>query len=208
MRTIPTIAFTVLASTALAQAPQSTAIVQPENSYTRLSAGPDILSIEEAANLYFSDVADRVALKLPEDDPFNPKNMLRERYGLTQAQTDEVISVARGFTAASQAGKTPAAIEAGTAKNRSFCQSLNKAATADAQLAVLEAAEAANIQNEVQAGRAFLDQLSPATRARVRQMLIEYRKSLTVGRQDWKKLRDTKPEGLEMYRAAKCHNVN
>jgi hypothetical protein len=40
----------------------------------------------------------------------------------------------------------------------------------------------------------------------MRAVLIEYRKSMTVGRQDWKMVRDARPEALEKYRLATCNN--
>ena len=204
MRIILTIVLTILAGCARAQVPppealQNTFTNNNPNSYTKISAGPDILSIGETAQSYFEGIVDLAEQHPSPDDPFHPKNYLRDRDGLSPAEIAEVIAVANN----SKAKAAP------VAPNDAIggCQALNAAKTSDAQLAVLEAGEVAFYAKRKQEGDALLALLSPQTRAHLNKVLVEYRKSITVGRQDWRRVRNENPEALEMYRAATCNNV-
>lgn len=224
MRTVVIVGLALAANAALAQtlpppqalppgceADQPCTVVkdlnESANSFTRISSGPDILSLEETARSFFYDVADSDARNLPEDNPFHPKNTLRDRDGLNAAEAAEIIAVARQLNAPKSPQAQQADIDKTRENRREWCETLNRAGTSDALLAVLEAGEAESVKKGAQKGKALLDELSPATRARVMQVLVEYRKSLTVGRQDWKKVREARPEALEMYRAHVCTNV-
>lgn len=231
MRIILTIVLTILAGAALAQSPpiqrpadcpldkpcsvavdaDGQVVDKPktrEGSFQRIGNGPDMLSLEETAASYFEQVAEQAARNLAEDHPFNPKNRLRDRDGLTQAEAAEVIAVAQRLNAPPAPQARRAATEQAEASKRADCQALNRATTPDALLAELEAGEAAFVKARARKGKELLDALSPATRARMLDVLTEYRKSMTVGRQDWKKVREVRPEAMESYRAAKCSGVN
>lgn len=54
----------------------------------------------------------------------------------------------------------------------------------------------------------YLAELSLPTRKHLLEVLAEYRKTITVGRQDWKRVRNERPEAMESYRATFCNNVN
>ncbi len=170
--------------------------------------GPEILSLEETARRYFQEIAYFDSRNEALDQPMNPKNLLRDRDGLSEAEASEVIAVAREANAPTTPQARQAGIEREAALLHSQCDALNRAGTADAQLAALQAADADDVKRDIQAGKSLLAQLSPGTRARVMEVLAEQRKKITVVRRDWKHLRDERPEALEMYRAAKCANAN
>jgi hypothetical protein len=175
-------------------------------SFQRIYAGPDILSIEETASSYFEEIAD-VAQRHPQaDDPFNPHNLLRDRDGLNENEIVEVLAVTTRLMAPSSEEDTQAASQERATRRLAQCQALREATTPDAKVVVLESAERDAIRRREEKGRAFLDGLSDETRKHMRAVLIEYRKSMTVGRQDWKMVRDARPEALEKYRLATCNN--
>ncbi len=213
MRIILTMAFTALAGTALAQV-QSTEEIQSAfardnpNSYQKVMAGSDGMSLDETALSYFGEIVEQAVRHPSDDDPFNPRNFLRDRDGLSPAEIAEVVAVAERMNAPSTAKARQAAAEESAARKLAGCRALNQASTPDQMLALLEASEADMVKRAEQKGNAYLAELSPATRKHLLEVLAEYRKNITVGRQDWKKVRDVKPEAMEMYRAMACSNVN
>jgi hypothetical protein len=173
--------------------PPLTPSSQPDHPRGHIFEGPEVLSLEEVAVGFFSDIA---------IDDSHPSGVLWNHYDLTDAEAAEVLAVARraAATEAQQAHLRQ------TREHEQLCEELHQAGTADAQLAALQHSDDRSFAATKAAGAALLDQLSPATRTHVLTLLAEERKSIQVSRADWVKVRNTQPEALEMLRAQMCPN--
>ncbi len=128
--------------------------------------------------------------------------MLRDRDGLTDAEADEVIAVARSLN-------TPQAQEAFSAKSRDSqrrtCDELRASATTEESITMLAAKVEREATEERLEAMQLLTQLKPATRTKVYKVLVEYRKGMTAGGRDWHK---ANAQHIEQYRNKFCSGAN
>jgi hypothetical protein len=186
--------------------PANKDVDHPGNFYRHWD-GPEVLSLEEAANSYFEHVARRDASYPGSGEPFDPKNVMWDRGELTDAEAAEVLEVARRQHLS---GMPQGVSNSGQrrASHRRLCEELARAGTADAKVTAFEEAEERTTTQEKAAGKAILDQLSPSTRASVLKVIAEHRKDISVGRPDWQKMRASQPEALDKHHKSACVGVN
>ena len=160
--------------------------------------GKDVLSLEDAARSYFLQIALIVQQHPGPNMKQSAKEVLRDRDGLTEAEAEEVISIARRLSG-------PEAEESRRAESRlsrqKLCTDLQLAASPGEALLLLEGAQAQSLARNRLAGANLLSELRPSTRTRVTKAIMEHRDATIVRRVDTKKL---KAEEIEAYKTQQC----
>ncbi len=194
--------FAVIVASCTALAADSLPAAGDGTTLTRTAPGRDALSAEEAARIYFMEIA-FVLEKYPAPNvQISAGEMLRDRDGLTKEQADEVIAVARRLNSveAREASRADAA-----AAMQRLCEGLRVATTTEAAVTLLQRSETEAAEKNRALGNSLLSELSAATRTRLSPALEENRNSLTVVRKDWA---NAKPEDIEGFKLRACASIS
>jgi hypothetical protein len=164
-------------------------------------SGPDVLSLEDTAKSFFTEIAIVLKDSSVDQTQLSAKEILKNRDGLSDAEADEVIAVASHLN-------TPEALEAerqtSEASLKKICSDLRTADTPEEMITVLSGSQARSLAKARLAGGNLLSELRPSTRAHVMKVLTEHRKGITVARIDWSK---ASPQKLNEYKNRRCSNA-